>query len=188
MLSAGNKYNLRLDALRIPESIKRQLPAWYHLGAENNPIGFNRAQAPKCLKSKHQIMTVGDLIRMTNQMREANPLNIHQDLNTCQCNSCTHDHTLGCTDPNRCCRAAQAIIERLKPKWRPSARENMDGLSLTPGRKLRNKDARTHNQEVTFDPTIAREGDLHSYFRIFTQPTTVCHNPALRPMQVANII
>ena len=99
-----------------------------------------------------------------------------------------HDRVLGCTDPNRCCRTAQAIIEKLKPKWKPSARENIDGLSLTPGRKLRNKDARTHNQEVTFDPAIAREGDLHSYFRIFTQPTAVCHNPALRPMQIANMI
>jgi hypothetical protein len=90
MLNTGNKYNLCLDALRIPESIKRQLPTWYHLRAKNNPIGFNHAQAPKCLKSKHQIITVGDLIRMTNWIREANPLNIHQDLNTCQCNSCTY--------------------------------------------------------------------------------------------------
>jgi ribonuclease HI len=164
MLNTGKKYNLHLDALRIPESVKRQLPAWYHLGAKDNPVGFNRAHAPKCLKSKHQIMTVGDLIRMMNWIRDANPHDIHQDLNTCQCSSCAHDHTLGCTDPNQCCQTVQTIIERLKPKWRPSACENMDGLSLTPGRKLRNEDARIHNQKVTFDPTIAREGDLHSYF------------------------
>ena len=35
------------------------------------------------------------------------------------------------------------MIERLKPKWRPLAREKIDGLSLMPRRKLRNKDART---------------------------------------------
>jgi len=61
MLNTGRKYGLRLDALRIPEDVKRQLPAWYHLGAENNPVGFNRMRAPKCLKTKHQVMTVGDL-------------------------------------------------------------------------------------------------------------------------------
>src|ERR1700683_5768126 len=113
MLNTEKKYNLYLNALRIPENVKRQLPAWYHLGAENNPAGFNRARAPKCLRSKHQIMTGGDLIRMTNRLGEANPLNIHQDLNTCQCNSCAHDRTLGCNDPNQCCRTAQAMIESI---------------------------------------------------------------------------
>src|SRR6202011_2621144 len=44
MLNAGKKYNLWLDALRILEHVKTQLPAWYHLGTENNPVGFNWAQ------------------------------------------------------------------------------------------------------------------------------------------------
>ena len=91
-------------------------------------------------------------------------------------------------DPNRCCRAAQAIIDHLKLKWKPSACENIDGLSLTPTRKLRNQDARNNNQKTTFDLTIARDGDLKSYFRIFAQPNATCHNPALRPMQLANMI
>jgi hypothetical protein len=162
MLNTGKKYNLRLDALRIPEDVKKLLPAWYHLGAENNPAGFNRARAPKCLKTIHQIMTVQDLVRTTNRLRDINQPNPHQDLHFCQCNGCVHDRTLGCNDPNRCCRTAQDIIERLKPKWRPSAHENIDGLSLTPGRKLRNKDARTQNQKVAFDPSVVRDGDLSS--------------------------
>ena len=41
MLSMGKKYNLRLNALRIPESMKKRLPAWYHLGTEDNLAGFN---------------------------------------------------------------------------------------------------------------------------------------------------
>ena len=41
MLGTGKKYNLHLDTLRIPENVKKQLPAWYHLGAEDNPAGFN---------------------------------------------------------------------------------------------------------------------------------------------------
>ena len=76
----------------------------------------------------------------------------------------------------------------MKPKWRPSARENINGLSLTPRRKLQNQDARIKRRKVTFDPTIAHDGDLKVYFQIFTQPGAVCHNPALRLMQPANII
>ncbi|KIM85019.1 hypothetical protein PILCRDRAFT_817857 [Piloderma croceum F 1598] len=57
----------------------------------------------------------------------------------------------------------------------------MDSLSLTPGRKEKNKEARDKDGEVTFDPSITREGDLGSYFKIFVKPDTRCHNPALRP-------
>ena len=190
ILYTGKKYNLCLDTLRILEDIKRQLPMWYHLRAEDNPAGFNRMWVPKCLKSKHQVMTVGELIRMTNWLRGVDPLDIHQDLNTCQCGSCTNDCAQGCLDPNWCCRMAQEIIDRLKPKWRPSAHENknIDGLSLMQRRKLRNRDARMQNGEVTFDPMIARDGELSSYFWIFTQPNAVCHNLALWPMQMANMI
>jgi len=35
------RYNLCLDALRIPENVKQQLPTWYHLGTEDIPTGFN---------------------------------------------------------------------------------------------------------------------------------------------------
>ena len=59
---------------------------------------------------------------------------------------------------------------------------------MTPRRKLQNQNARINKQKITFDPTIARDGDLKAYFRVFTQPGTVCHNTALRPMQLANII
>ena len=91
MLNVGKKYNLNLNALRIPEEIKKKLPGWYHLGAENNPVGFNQSRAPKCLKQNHQVRTVGDLLKITNRLRRANPNNIHQDLRQCQCTSCSTD-------------------------------------------------------------------------------------------------
>ena len=43
MISVGKKYNLSFEALKIPEDVKRELLVWYHLGAENNPVGFNRS-------------------------------------------------------------------------------------------------------------------------------------------------
>jgi hypothetical protein len=42
--------------------------------------------------------------------------------------------------------------------------------------------------KLTFNPSIAREGDMSSYFCIFVEPNTICHNPVLRPIQVANMI
>jgi len=66
MLTVGKKYNLNLEALRIPEGVKKELPAWYHIGVESNPAGFNQSCAPKCLKYKHRVRTVGDLLKMTN--------------------------------------------------------------------------------------------------------------------------
>ena len=64
----------------------------------------------------------------------------------------------------------------------------MDNLSLTTRRKKKNKEAKDKDGEVTFDPSIAREGDLSSYFRIFMKVGAICHNPALRPIQPENII
>jgi hypothetical protein len=39
----------------------------------------------------------------------------------------------------------------------------------------------------TFNPSVKIEGDLETYFRVFTDPLASCHDPALRPMQVGNI-
>jgi hypothetical protein len=111
MLNVGKKYNLNLEALRIPEKIKKELPAWYHIGTENNPAGFNRSRAPKCLQHNHRVKTVGDLLRMTNRLRRADLNDIHQDFGQCSCTSCHTDQNTGCRDPNRCCRAAQDLIE-----------------------------------------------------------------------------
>jgi hypothetical protein len=64
----------------------------------------------------------------------------------------------------------------------------MDNLSLTPRRKGRNKTVKEKKKEVVFDPSVAKDGDVSSYFCIFVAPNTKCHNPALRPLQLANII
>jgi hypothetical protein len=74
--------------------------------------------------------------------------------------------------------AAQIPVERLKPKWRLSNHLNMDNLSLTPRRKGRNKAART-KKEVTFDPSVMRDGDISSHFCTFVVVNMQCHNPAL---------
>jgi hypothetical protein len=46
MLNTRKKYNLCFNALRIPEKVKKQLPAWYHLGAENTLLASTRHEHP----------------------------------------------------------------------------------------------------------------------------------------------
>jgi hypothetical protein len=53
MLKVGRKYNAGFSAISIPHLIKKQLPAWYHLGAEDTPRGFNRLWTTQCLKDNH---------------------------------------------------------------------------------------------------------------------------------------
>lgn len=45
MLKVGKKYHPSFAGLRIPEKVKRELPAWYHIGAEDNPARFKGSSA-----------------------------------------------------------------------------------------------------------------------------------------------
>ena len=62
MISVVNKYNVCLDTLAIPESAKRNLPAWYHIGSEKLPRGFNVRKTVECLRSKHNAKTISDML------------------------------------------------------------------------------------------------------------------------------
>ena len=184
MICTGRTYNVSFSALNIPNHVKNKLPTWYHIGADKNP----HARASKCLKTCHEIQTTGDLIILSHRLHTPNPQDFHQDIPNCTCAPSTQDHTLGCPDPNKCCHKAREILTRLKPKWNPlSDNSNQDNLSLAPRRKKANEDAHNQNSPQTFNPSIKTEGDLETYFRVFTNPLASCHDPALRPMQIGNI-
>jgi hypothetical protein len=79
------------------------------------------------------------------------------------------------TDPNKCCHKAREVLTHLKPKWNPlNNNSNQDNLSLTPIRKKMNEDAHTQNSPQTFNPLIKNEGDLETFFRVFTNPLATC--------------
>ena len=60
MLKAARKYKVNLMAIRMMPHLLAQLPAWYHLSAEQKPIAGNTA---KCLLQKHHVSKVVDLIK-----------------------------------------------------------------------------------------------------------------------------
>lgn len=183
MLKVGWKYNAGFSAINIPHQVKKLLPAWYHLGAETNPWGFNRQWTTQCLKGNHQVKTVGDLVRLTNRLRSADPANIHQDLQECPCMPCTADRELNCQNPNKYCCSAQDLIDCLKEKWNPLRNSsNADNLTLTHRRKKKNSEAKTNKTEILFDPSVKGEDNLEAYFCIFTDPAATCQDPGLCPV------
>lgn len=184
MIATAKKHGLDLDALAIPESAKRKLPAWYHIGSDKLPRGFNRLNATKCLQTKHQVRIVSDLINLAERIRNNNPERPHQDLAECDCSPCIEDRSQGCKNPNACARAAETMLEAMNPKFKPTDTNlNNDGLSLTPLRLKTNEEATKPDGDgiVTFNPSIRTATDLGACFRIFTNHETKCRNPASRP-------
>ncbi len=59
MLKAAQKHNVNFTAIRLEPHLKAQLPAWYHLDAEERPTNNN---ATKCLIHKHETRSVADLL------------------------------------------------------------------------------------------------------------------------------
>lgn len=183
MISTAKKYNVDLDALAIPESAKRQMPAWYHIGSDKLPRGFNSRRATKCLQNKHNIRTVNDLLNLVRRLENRDPRNTHQDLAECQCSECIEDRQNKCKDPNACVRAAETMLNSLNPKFRPSNNPlNADGLSLTPQRLRDNEDAKKEDGIITFNPSIRTTANLEACFRVFTDPDAKCRTPATRPI------
>lgn len=181
MIKTGQEYGTRFSALHVSEETKSSLAAFYHFGA--NPIeNFNRTDAAKCLKTIHQIKTITDIATITKRLRRINPNDEHFAYSECTCTDCSYDRDLSCKNPHRCSEAANLIIRSLKPKYRPTSGPlNHDRLSLTPDRELQNETAKKENKALIFNPSIQHNGNLASYFRVFTEKNTESDTPAKRP-------
>ena len=107
MISVVKLYGVSLEALALPEKVKRNLPIWYQLGLDKLPNSLMRRKLTKCLKRSHEAVKVGDLIKLMECLNQTNPRDTHQDLQNCQCAPCEKDRTEGCKNPNACIRAAE---------------------------------------------------------------------------------
>ena len=65
MLKTGQNSGISFEALKLSDALKEQLPAWYHLGTNQQMTSLNNHKASKCLREKHLIKTVGDLVQTT---------------------------------------------------------------------------------------------------------------------------
>jgi ribonuclease HI/exonuclease III len=168
MLKVAKKHNANLSTIRITPHLLAQLPAWYHLTAEILPL--NRPST-KCLRKRHKVSRVTDLVKVSARAR--NPLQHpeHQPTQNCPCQECVKDRESGCRNPHKCTIEARTRLDLIPPKHNPTKQDPPDGLSLTRTRKENNRVAKETNGTITFDPSMTCRDNLAECFRIFTDPT-----------------
>ena len=187
MLRVSKKYNLTCNAIKVDSKIKKALPAWYHIGAKKSIKMMNNSISGKCLREKHMVKTIGDLLKIKKRLRRStNP--DHVALKTCTCIFCESDRrTRQCDNPDRCANAAAKIIRNMEKKWRVTSKQPKDGLSLTENRIKGNQEAKKENRQITFDPTTTLKEDVSRLFRVFSDPSIPTAKPGYRPLRGADV-
>ncbi|KAI0264085.1 hypothetical protein BGY98DRAFT_902249, partial [Russula aff. rugulosa BPL654] len=177
MLKAAQKYNVNLAAIRLNTHLKTQLPAWYHIGSEPRPI---RNNAARCLITKHNTITIADLVQVSARLRNTGRENPHRPTNFCRCRDCCDDQEKQCWTPHECAKEALTRINLTFPKLNPLLQDRHGNLSLTPNRKHRNRTAKENKEAILFDPSITSKNHLGECFRAFTDTERISRNPAQR--------
>jgi exonuclease III len=182
MLKTGKELNVNFESLKLSDALKLKLPIWYHIGVDRLlPNRLNNTQASKCLREKHKVKSVSDLIQNIKRGRDNSPLHRHLDRTNCACTYCQEDKsTYKCEAPNRCYNMAGRLLERIQPKWHPDVQPGVDGFTHTPTRQQANITARKENKQILFNPSLTSDDDLSHNFRVFTEVDSKCIDPAHR--------
>jgi len=177
MLKIARTYKTNLAAIKMNPYLLSQLPAWYHLSAEQRPLNN---MSTKCLIQKHHVTRVADLVKTSARLRHPLQYPTHQRNQDCECQECTKDRDLRCESPQNCANEALTRLNHLPPKYNPTKQDPPDGMSLTRTRKSGNQIARQTNREITFDPSVMCKENLAECFRIFTNPDRTSNQMAKR--------
>ncbi|KAG0694781.1 hypothetical protein DFH29DRAFT_814914, partial [Suillus ampliporus] len=137
MLKMARKHNMCFAPIKLSQSLKRQLPAWLHLGAL--PRTYHKIK-DLCLRQNHGVKSIKDLLNVSNRPTTAPQ---HWESHNCECELCASDRQAGCKNPNKCISTAAAIINNLAPKFNPFQCPINDELTLTHHRLEKNTRART---------------------------------------------
>ncbi|KAI0046743.1 hypothetical protein FA95DRAFT_1450903, partial [Auriscalpium vulgare] len=163
MLRTADKFNVSFAALRLSRALRRQLPAWYRIGAASK-----RATAQSsCLRDTHLVRSTADLLRTSHRLSHLISGRPHYPRRTCACAHCTRDRVSGCENPHKCASEAADLLERAAPRFAVSQPSQTDGLSLTHRRLAQNTHARTSYKSIIFDPTVTCKSTLAECFRVF---------------------
>jgi ribonuclease HI len=189
MLKVGRDFNLNFTSLKLSDSLKKKLPAWYHIGINHHFSGrLNNTPTSKCLRERHKVKTIGDLIQNVRRSRDQTETQRHLDRTNCACHYCKNDRlSHGCTTPNKCHKMAMQLLEQIQPKWNPNNQSPFDGFTHTQNRQQINVTARRDNKEILFDPSLTSDDDLSHNFRIFAEKNSSCVDPAYRKQRPINL-
>ena len=176
LLKSAKKNNLTFTPRKLSKSLKRQMPAWFHIGVP--PKQYHKRQTA-CLREKHKVKVMRDLVRIGRRLNQHD--NSHQPNQQCICRPCRENRAIGCQNPHRCALAAKNIVGNLHNKFNPWEQTRKDNLTLTHHRRGKNQRANiARGDEILFDPTITARGTLDECFRVLTNLTDTPTEPALR--------
>ncbi|KAJ3845828.1 hypothetical protein EV368DRAFT_20285, partial [Lentinula lateritia] len=98
LLTVAEKYGVRMEGLAFSRDIIRQMPIWLHIEAVKLRR-LNRSREVECLKSNHNVQTVGDAETIARKLRTTR----HTNRSDCKCTACTEiRRTSICKNPGRC--------------------------------------------------------------------------------------
>ncbi|KIK35751.1 hypothetical protein CY34DRAFT_95555, partial [Suillus luteus UH-Slu-Lm8-n1] len=166
LLKTAKQFNVSFAPIKISKDLKKQLPAWCHIGA---PLKTYHKTKDRCLQETHKSITVKNMIKICKRLTNIRG-DTHQHLprRDCSCPPCRRDRLAGCPNPHRCAANAREILSKLAPKYDTKTKPKKDELSLTHRRKEKNTQAHeSRDGEILFDPTTTIRTSLKECFRIF---------------------
>jgi hypothetical protein len=175
MMKVARKYGTTFDALTVDLEVKRQMPIWYHLGANESLNYLNNKPKARCLRNNHDVRTVGDAMDLI----ENRPAS-HRNRRACACQLCVRARRRECPYPHHCMEFCRSLVESLRPKWRPQVPDQDDGLELDEELIKVNTDLEKEGKPVRFNPSARLKGSPTGGFRVFSAQDKVMHVPAYR--------
>ena len=162
MLKVVRMHKVSFEAIRLSKKLRNKMPAWYQIGAVNRSMN---SKAMKCSILKHNALTIEDLMKVSEQLREVPPNQQHRNNNFCNCQACRTNNERNCTHPHKCAEEASKRIHLTILRLNPLHNEPQDTrLSLTHRRKEQNSRAREEGSTVTFDPTLTSKDNINECF------------------------
>ncbi|KAG9220267.1 hypothetical protein CCMSSC00406_0006332 [Pleurotus cornucopiae] len=155
MLKTARKYGTRIETRGVSKDTARQMPIWYH--AETTPGSSPRTntKTTECLRTKHQIRTVGEMADMEAKGHIQN----HKPRRNCRCHHCKNMRdNEGCENPHACYKKADEILRTLPDEWEPRK------INVPPGQ---NEDNREEWTSFHGNDTVTKQ--VKNIFRIFTE-------------------
>ncbi|KAI0081366.1 hypothetical protein K474DRAFT_1562372, partial [Panus rudis PR-1116 ss-1] len=184
MMKVAQKYNVRLDAIKLSKVAKKSLPIWYHVGGTDNLKTLNNSPRAQCLRKNHKVRTIGDLLKIVR--RENRPMMDppHIKQNHCSCQYCREDSIEGCTAPHSCTQCAHKLLQRLHDIWKISVTPPQDNLTLTHRRRRQNERAQNEEDEdhteLIFNPSVTTRNIYLEGIRVFGETHDRSMGPAYR--------
>jgi exonuclease III len=175
MMKVANKYDVALEALMVDEPVMRQMPLWYHIGANDTLSYHNNKPMAKCLRDNHDVRTVGDAMDLI-QRRPAR----HRNRRLCPCNVCQESRRRKCEYPHHCMEYCRTLVATLKAKWNPLAVKQNDGLDIEIDQEEEMMEDAENEHQVQFNPDVRLKEYPEKGIRAFTRREKRTHLPAYR--------